>query len=483
MLPKQNKPKPSKYSKLYDILIPQDHELRKLIQLVDFSFVYDELSSKYSIDMGRAAVDPVQMFKYLFLKIRYNLSDRDLIERAKTDMAMKFFIGLNPEDDVIHPSLLSKFRRQRLKDVNLLKVLIKKTVEIAIQQDVLQKETVIVDATHTVARYNQKSPIETLRQASKILRKRIYEIDPSMKDQFPAKNTKSDLALEQEYTDKLLSTIEKYPKIIRQIKISEAFNNLNELQGDVKEYEKYSKDNDAKVGHKDKDSSFFGYKTHLAMSENRIITAAVITGGEKGDGQYLERLVSDSNENGMNVKEIIGDHAYSGKLNIQYANENNFSLISRLTPVITNGFRKPEDLWDYNKDAGMFVCPNGQMAIRKARQGRKSLNQTMTYYFDIQKCQNCPLRDGCYKPGAKSKTYNITLKSNEHTNQMEFENTEYFNNRVKQRYEIEAKNAELKTKHGYDKSWSSGITSMTLQGAITLFCVNIKRITKLINEK
>ncbi len=107
----------------------------------------------------------------------------------------------------------------------------------------------------------------------------------------------------------------------------------------------------------------------------------------------------------------------------------------------------------------------------------------MTYYFDIQKCQNCPLRDGCYKPGAKSKTYNITLKSNEHTNQMEFENTEYFNNRVKQRYEIEAKNAELKTKHGYDKSWSSGITSMTLQGAITLFCVNIKRITKLINEK
>jgi len=54
-----------------------------------------------------------------------------------------------------------------------LKELIKKTVEIAIQHNVLQRESVIVDATHTVARYNQKSPIETLRQASKILRKRI----------------------------------------------------------------------------------------------------------------------------------------------------------------------------------------------------------------------------------------------------------------------------------------------------------------------
>ncbi|MGG5905708.1 hypothetical protein ACQ4LD_21710, partial [Sphingobacterium daejeonense] len=31
-------------------------------------------------------------------------------------------------------------------------------------------------------------------------------------------------------------------------------------------------------------SSFFGYKTHLAMTEERIITAAVVTTGEKGDG-------------------------------------------------------------------------------------------------------------------------------------------------------------------------------------------------------
>jgi len=148
------------------------------------------------------------------------------------------------------------------------------------------------------------------------------------------------------------------------------------------------------------------------MSENRIINAAVVTGGEKSDGQYLEGLVNESNENGMDIKEIIGDHAYSGKSNIKYAENNGISLISRLTPVITNGFRKPEDLWDYNKDAGMFICPNGQTAIRKARQGRKKLNQTMTYYFDIEECQNCPLKDGCYKAGSKSKTYNITLKSN-----------------------------------------------------------------------
>lgn len=39
------------------------------------------------------------------------------------------------------------------------------------------------------------------------------------------------------------------------------------------------------------DSSFFGYKTHIAMSEERIITAATITTGEKTDGKQLETLI------------------------------------------------------------------------------------------------------------------------------------------------------------------------------------------------
>jgi hypothetical protein len=35
------------------------------------------------------------------------------------------------------------------------------------------------------------------------------------------------------------------------------------------------------VGHKTADSSFFGYKIHIVMNEERIFTAAVITIGEK----------------------------------------------------------------------------------------------------------------------------------------------------------------------------------------------------------
>lgn len=59
-----------------------------------------------------------------------------------------------PEDDVIDPSLLTKFRRQRLQDVNLLDMLITKSISIAKKNGLLKSKTIIVDSTHTVSRYN-----------------------------------------------------------------------------------------------------------------------------------------------------------------------------------------------------------------------------------------------------------------------------------------------------------------------------------------
>lgn len=37
----------------------------------------------------------------------------------------------------------------------------------------------------------------------------------------------------------------------------------------------------------------------------------------------------------------------------------------------------------------------------------------MTYYFDLEKSKQCPLRNGCSN-NAKEKTYSTTLKSEEH---------------------------------------------------------------------
>jgi hypothetical protein len=157
-------------------------------------------------------------------------------------------------------------------------------------------------------------------------------------------------------------------------------------------------------------------------------------------------------------------------------------VVARLNVTIAQGARKDDDKFDYNKDADRFVCPAGHMAIRKAVQGKKNVgkNQVDTYYFDVEKCKSCPLKEGCYKEGAKTKTYSVSIKSDLHQEQISFQETDYYNEKAKHRYKIEAKNSELKNVHGYDRAISYGITNMQMQGAIAIFAVNLKRILKLI---
>lgn len=471
----------SPYIEIYNLVVPKDNMLRQIGELVDFTFVYEELVHNYCLDNGRNAVDPIRMFKYLLLKAIFELSDVDVVERSKYDMSFKYFLDMAPEETVIDPSSLTKFRKLRLKDLNLLDMLINKTVEIAIEKGVIQSTAIIVDATHTKARYNQKSPREILQDRSRKLRKAIYKVDESLKAKFPTKNTNDVLEDEIAYCQKLVEAIEVEGGVCDLPKIKEPLNLLKETIMDDLEHLRVSEDQDAMVGHKSADSSFFGYKTHIAMTEERIITAAVITTGEKNDGKQLQTLIEKSKKAGLEVKTVIGDAAYSEKDNIAYSKENIIELVSKLNPSVTQGFRKHEDKFQFNKDAGMYVCKSGHMAIRKARQGKKgiSANQTDTYYFDVGKCKSCPIREGCYKEGAKSKSYSVSIKSAEHTEQMAFQKSEYFKTRAKERYKIEAKNSELKHRHGYDVASSSGLVGMELQGAMAIFAVNLKRVLRL----
>ena len=229
--------------------------------------------------------------------------------------------------------------------------------------------------------------------------------------------------------------------------------------------------------------SFYGYKTHLAMSEERIITAATVTSGEVFDGSELTTLIDKTEAAGMEVGEVIADTAYSTLENLKDAEQKDYQLISRLNPSIIKGTRS-EDGFVFNKDAGTMQCPAGHLASEKHKdkRGTTKRNPRIKYVFDVNICKQCPKRDGCYKTGAKSKTYSVTVKSQYHQKQEEFQKTERFKERFKIRYKIEAKNSELKNIHGYDQCDSAGLANMQLQGAVSIFVVNLKRILKLKGE-
>lgn len=484
MISNQETLKLSPFMAIYDIVVPQNNMLRQINELVDFAFVLEELKTKYCLDNGRNAVPPIRMFKYLLLKAIYDVSDEDLVERSKYDMSFKYFLDMAPEEDVIHSSSLTKFRRLRLQDVGLLDLLIGKTVEIALEKNIISSKTIIVDATHTKARYNQKSPKEFLQEKSKNVRKAVYQFDETMKEKFPPKTTSDEVKDELDHCRQVVEIVEAQPKIASIPAVKEKLNVLKEVVEDFEVQLSYSADPDARVGHKSVDSSFFGFKTHIAMSDERIITAAVVTTGEKSDGKYLKELIEKSKTTGMEIDTVIGDAAYSEKDNLQLAKTEEFQLVSKLNPQITQGGRTKEE-FEFNKDAGMYVCKAGHMAIRTARTNKKNVgkNQRQTYYFDIEKCKVCPLRKGCYKEGTKSKTYSVTIKSMEHAEQEIFQKTDDFKKLARSRYKIEAKNSELKNGHGYGVASSAGLFGMEMQGATTIFAVNLKRILTLLKEK
>jgi len=75
---------------------------------VDFTFILEELITKYCLDNRRNAIPPIHMFKYLLLKVIFDVLDVDVVERSKYEMSFKYFLEMVPEDPVIDSSSLTK---------------------------------------------------------------------------------------------------------------------------------------------------------------------------------------------------------------------------------------------------------------------------------------------------------------------------------------------------------------------------------------
>lgn len=487
----------SKYNELYDVLIDENNIWREIKEKVDFSFVYEELKENYSSTMGRTAEEVTRMFKYLLLKSFYKISDRELIRRTKTDLEFKYFLDYDVEEKkFIDSTLLTKFRKDRIhtKDTseNLMDKLLNKTVELAVKEGVIERKArIIVDSTHTLARYGKLSPREELIRLSKELRKSVYKIDETMKEKMPVKKENTGILEDMtEYVDELLSILKKDETIHKLVQ--EQMDYLEETNEDIKEAiqnsekeipSEYSKDMDARTGHKTADTSFFGYKNHLAMTTEGIITAAVVTSGEKNDGKEMQKLIEKTENTGLEVEVVIGDGAYSSQRDLEYCKEKGIKVASKLNKMITEGHENKEG-YEYNKDADMYVCKAGHMAIRKAKDKCGSKNRdVIRYYFDVEKCKTCPFREECYKAGAKKKSMTVTIKKDSYIEQQEFMNTEEFKELYKERYKIEAKNNQLKNIGDMKEATGCGQVNMTIQGASTLFLTNIKRIRTLREEK
>lgn len=479
---KQMRMELSPYQGLYEAIIPRDHLLRRLKENIDFSFVNPMLRKQYCENYGRPAKEPEMMFKLLFLKKLYDLSDERLISSAQTDMAYKYFLGLSPEDKMIDPSLLTKFRKTRITE-DILEDMLKETIHQAIQKGLVKSGTIIVDATHTEAAVRAKTVTQVLRDLTRTLRKEIYRNEYDLCEKFPEKpSIEADLTEEIAYTYQLLEAIRDGVEASGNCVIKDLYDRIKELLDSDRIREIRSKDDeDARFGHKTPTSTFFGYKTHIAMSEDRIITGIEVTDGSKPDGAQLPILLDKSKQNGVKVSEIVGDMAYVSDNNLAVCEENNVELYARTnTAVAAAANAQLEEGFSYSKDAHMMQCPAGHLAMRVEKRTAANGNLYYNYCFSVKKCKTCPMRENCRVGKSKGHTYSVTSVSDAHKARLEFESSMEFSEKMRIRHRIEEKNGEMKTAHGFRRADSVGLVAMRLQAYFTSIVVNMKRIVALI---
>src|SRR4030065_1683194 len=97
-------------SYLYDRIVPQDHLLRKINQVVDFSFVHELVKDRYTPDFGRPAEDPEFMLRLCLLQYLYGDSDRQGEINARDKLAYKYFLGLAVDEEPPDYSTVCTFR-------------------------------------------------------------------------------------------------------------------------------------------------------------------------------------------------------------------------------------------------------------------------------------------------------------------------------------------------------------------------------------
>lgn len=187
------------------------------------------------------------------------------------------------------------------------------------------------------------------------MHKSLYDTDESVKDVLPVKNEQDDLKLGLDNVQSLFAVFKGNETFAKQPKVKERLDLLGEVVANI-EAHYVASDPDALLGHKREKDSFFGCKSHIAMSDARLVSTALAS-GEKDGGPPLQTLIKASRKNAMEVDVVVGDTAYSENDNIvlSHDEQNGFERVADQNPAISHETRKERAPFECNKYSGM-VC-------------------------------------------------------------------------------------------------------------------------------
>ena len=135
---------------------------------LDLSFVYEETAPLYSKKYGRPPIDPVVIVKYLLVGFLYGIpSKRQIEQRIQTDIALRWYLGLDLFDRVPDHSTISQLRRRKPSFRKVFRRLFKEVVRQYIEKGLVSGRVIGTDSTHVRANASRASEelVEVVEEA------------------------------------------------------------------------------------------------------------------------------------------------------------------------------------------------------------------------------------------------------------------------------------------------------------------------------
>jgi transposase len=163
-------------------LVRKDHLLRKIKKYIDFEFIRGKTAAYYAANEevgGRPPLDPVILFKMLFLGYLYGIrSERRLEQEIQDNVAYRWFLGLGFRDRVPDHSTISQNRKRRFNGTPIYQEIFDHIVRQAMEKGLIKGEILFSDSTHIKANANKRK--YRLEQVPVTTRAYMAELDQAV---------------------------------------------------------------------------------------------------------------------------------------------------------------------------------------------------------------------------------------------------------------------------------------------------------------
>jgi IS5 family transposase len=503
---KPKSPQESFYgSYLYERIVPIDHLLHKIKQVVDFSFVREILKDRYNPAIGRPAEDPEFMLRLCLLQYIYGDSDRQVVENARLNLAYKYFLGLAVDAEVPDYTTISYFRAKRLGEEKFRQVF-DQVVQQCIDKGLVKGKRQIIDSTPVIANISLSSLSGLVRKCRENVLKTVAKQDTKIAEELgakelrnatPVKFSSSEEALQKEI-EAAGTLLDRVTAELRAKKIKpteELQKDLGLLEKAVADRKEHAKDKllspvdpDARTGKKT-GTKWHGYKAHIVVEEESgIITEVATTPANATDGSQLRPLLKEQEKvHSLTPQELTADKAYDWGENLEALNSNEtIANISLSKQVNRNGLGYfTVDDFLYDPENIKLMCPAGHISTNCYSEVlyNYQLNKPgYAFQFKASLCNVCPLKPKCVKNSKGRRVY-ISYYEPYFRMARERLSTEEGKQAYRNRYKIEQKVADLTRYCGLRRCRYRGLERAGIHTLLATMVCNIKRMVKLVWRK